>query len=103
VSLTLIAGILIVALNFAAKYLASLIVSIIAAAALVYDYLNISSAVDMDDSEFVTASVGWGIQLATIASIVAVIASFLMLRQVRATRQQATGNGPKTEVAEQES
>jgi len=39
-----------------------------------------SASLDLDDNEFASASVGWGIQLATIGAIVAVIASFLARR-----------------------
>lgn len=81
---TLVGGAAILILVVLSKYLASLIVSVITAAILAYDYFNISSSIDLEDNEFATASVGWGIQLAAVAAIVAVIASFLMVRQSKA-------------------
>jgi hypothetical protein len=78
---TLIGGAGILVLVVLSKYLASLIVSVITAGILAYDYFNISSSIGLEDNEFASASVGWGIQLATIAAIVAVIASFLMVKQ----------------------
>jgi len=78
--LTLVGGVVVLVLVLAQKYLASLIVATVTAAVLIYDYLNITRSLDLDDNEFASASVGWGIQLATIGAVVAVIASFLARR-----------------------
>jgi hypothetical protein len=87
--LTLIGGVAILLLVVFSKYLASLILSVITAAVLLYDYFNISSSIDVGDDTFASASVGWGIQLATVAAIVAVIASFLMMQRAKAAENGA--------------
>jgi hypothetical protein len=86
--LTLVGGVAILVLVILSKYLASLIVSVITAAVLVYDYFNIASSIDVGDDTFASAAVGWGIQLATVGAIVAAVASFLMMQRVK-----AAGNG----------
>jgi hypothetical protein len=87
--LTLIGGVAILILVVLSKYLASLILSGITAAVLVYDFFNISSSIDVGDDTFGSASVGWGIQLATVSAIVAVVASFLMMQRAKGTENRS--------------
>jgi hypothetical protein len=80
--ITLVAGIIIGILVFRKKYLGSLLVSAAASCVLVYDFLNVSSNV-AGESEFASASVGWGLIVGTIAGIGSTIASFILLRDAR--------------------
>lgn len=89
--LTIVGGIAMLILVAFSKYLAALIVSVITAGILVYDYFNISSSINVEDNEFASASVGWGIQLAAIAAIVAAVTSFLLMQQAKADK---TGRPP---------
>lgn len=76
---TIVGGGIVLVLVFLRWYLAALIVASLTGAALIYDYTNVSRNVDIDE-EFARASVGWGLQLATVGAIVAAIAAFLLWR-----------------------
>lgn len=92
--LTIVGGIAMLILVIFSKYLAALIVSVITAGILVYDYFNISSSVDVEDNAFASASVGWGIQLAAIAGIVTVLASFMLMQQAKAAVSTTASDPP---------
>lgn len=80
--LTLIGGIAILALLFVRKYLGGIIVGVVTGGILMNDLANVASLVD--DEEFATVSIGWGLYLATIGAVVAVVALILLKRSERA-------------------
>lgn len=84
--ITLIGGVIIGILVLTKKYLASVIVSAITAAILVFDFFDISSSSDID-GDFGSVSVGWGLIVATLAGIAALVGSALMMQIQRAEKK----------------
>ena len=78
--ITLIAGAVVLVLVFVGKYVGSLIVSALATALLIFEIVDVNRAIDDIDSDFATASVGWGLWLSTVGAVIALIASFIVRR-----------------------
>ena len=84
--ITLVVGIIIGILVLTKKCLALVIISAITAAVLVYDFFNVSNSIDID-SDFASVSVGWGLIVATLSGIAAVVGSALMMQIQRAEKK----------------
>ena len=78
--ITLIGGVITGILVLTKKYLASVVVSAITAAVLVYDFFNVSNIVD-SGGDFASISVGWGLIVATLAGIAAIVGSAMMMQR----------------------
>jgi len=74
--ITLVGGIVILGLVFSRKHLAGIIVGIITGGILLSDLGSVADLVNDDD--FATVSVGWGLYLATAGAVVAVVALILL-------------------------
>jgi hypothetical protein len=85
--ITIAGGIVLLVLIGMAKYLGSIIVSALTGAVLLYDLIDVNRNVSGAGNEFVNASVGWGLWVATIGGGVTFATSIVLHRAARAARR----------------
>ena len=81
--LTIVGAIVVAILVALAKYVGSIIVSLLTGALLLYDLIDVNRNISEVDNEFANASVGWGLWLATIAAAVALVSSIVLRQAAR--------------------
>jgi Protein of unknown function (DUF2510) len=91
---TLILGAVALGFILLRNYLVAMILSAIAGAILVFDFLDVSRTIGDVDNEFIKTSVGWGLFVGAIGGVLAFVGSLLLWRAGRVgSSPAASGRG----------
>ena len=89
---SLAGGAIIALLIATSKYLAAIIVSVLTGALLLYDLINVNRVIGDGSNEFATASVGWGLWLATVGVVLA-FGTSLQLNRLKIQQEKPHAGG----------
>jgi hypothetical protein len=87
--ITIAGGVVLLLLIGMTKHVGSIIVSALTGAVLVYDLFNVNANVSGGGNEFVNASVGWGLWLATIGAVLAFLSSITLYQEAKSAPESA--------------